>query len=171
MFRCLWNEWTAREQKKIGESFFVCVPTFKLIWFICMFISIIKLFLFVCVFLSMCVCCHTIVGQIEMHLIWNWFYAMFAVDLFIFTWAQEINYDSPRGGVSVITEKGEVTTSYLLIQKAKISDSGIYKCQPTHANPNTVNVHVLNGTYSKILPTFNSLTFTLALTCLQKQRI
>lgn len=58
---------------------------------------------------------------------------------------QEINYDSPRGGVSVITEKGEVTTSYLLIQKAKISDSGIYTCMPTHANPNTVHVHVLNG--------------------------
>ncbi|XP_031640921.1 hemicentin-1-like [Contarinia nasturtii] len=58
---------------------------------------------------------------------------------------QEINYDSPRGGVSVITEKGEVTTSYLLIQKARISDSGAYRCMPTHANPNTVNVHVLNG--------------------------
>lgn len=60
---------------------------------------------------------------------------------------QEINYDSPRGGVSVITEKGEVTTSYLLIQKAKISDSGKYTCLPTHANPSTVNVHVLNGMY------------------------
>ncbi|XP_055313257.1 roundabout homolog 1-like isoform X2 [Sitodiplosis mosellana] len=57
---------------------------------------------------------------------------------------QEINYDSPRGGVSVITEKGEVTTSYLLIQKARISDSGKYTCMPTHANPSTVNVHVLN---------------------------
>lgn len=60
---------------------------------------------------------------------------------------QEINYDSPRGGVSVITEKGEVTTSYLLIQKARISDSGKYVCMPTHANPNMVNVHVLNGMY------------------------
>lgn len=58
---------------------------------------------------------------------------------------QEINYDSPRGGVSVITEKGEVTTSYLLIQKAKVSDSGKYTCIPAHANPDTVNVHVLNG--------------------------
>lgn len=58
---------------------------------------------------------------------------------------QEINYDSQRGGVSVITEKGEITTSYLLIQKAKISDSGKYTCSPSHANPHTVNVHVLNG--------------------------
>ncbi|KAE8753250.1 hypothetical protein FOCC_FOCC000172 [Frankliniella occidentalis] len=37
---------------------------------------------------------------------------------------EEINYDSPRGGVSVITEKGDVTTSYLLIQRAKEPDSG-----------------------------------------------
>lgn len=58
---------------------------------------------------------------------------------------QEINYDSPRGGVSVITEKGDITTSYLLIQRAKISDSGKYTCAPSHANPQTVNVHVLNG--------------------------
>lgn len=58
---------------------------------------------------------------------------------------QEINYDSARGGVSVITEKGEITTSYLLIQRARISDSGKYTCLPTHANPQTVNVHVLNG--------------------------
>lgn len=65
---------------------------------------------------------------------------------------QEINYDSPRGGVSVITEKGEVTTSYLLIQRAKISDSGKYTCQPAHANPNTVHVHVLNGTYESPRP-------------------
>ncbi|XP_053673822.1 zwei Ig domain protein zig-8-like [Anopheles nili] len=57
----------------------------------------------------------------------------------------EINYDSPRGGVSVITEKGDVTTSYLLIQRARGADSGKYTCLPTMANPTTVNVHVLNG--------------------------
>lgn len=73
----------------------------------------------------------------------------FCGELLLLFDSQEINYDSPRGGVSVITEKGEVTTSYLLIQKAKISDSGKYTCMPTHANPNTVNVHVLNGTYIK----------------------
>lgn len=62
-----------------------------------------------------------------------------------FFYIQEINYDSARGGVSVITEKGEITTSYLLIQRARITDSGKYTCLPTHANPQTVNVHVLNG--------------------------
>jgi hypothetical protein len=58
---------------------------------------------------------------------------------------QEINYDSPRGGVSVITEKGDITTSYLLIQRAKAADSGKYTCSPSNANPKTLVVHVLNG--------------------------
>nr|CAD7596418.1 unnamed protein product [Timema genevievae] len=57
---------------------------------------------------------------------------------------QEINYDSPRGGVSVITEKGDVTTSYLLIQRANTPDSGKYTCNPSNANLKTVIVHVLN---------------------------
>ncbi|XP_065079024.1 zwei Ig domain protein zig-8-like [Ochlerotatus camptorhynchus] len=58
---------------------------------------------------------------------------------------QEINYDSARGGVSVITEKGETTTSYLLIQRAKGPDSGKYVCSPSNANSYFINVHVLNG--------------------------
>ncbi|KAJ8872845.1 hypothetical protein PR048_026461 [Dryococelus australis] len=58
---------------------------------------------------------------------------------------QEINYDSPRGGVSVITEKGDVTTSYLLIQKATSRDSGNYTCNPSNADMKMVVVHVLNG--------------------------
>ncbi|KPJ21504.1 hypothetical protein RR48_01340 [Papilio machaon] len=57
----------------------------------------------------------------------------------------EINYDSPRGGVSVITEKGETTTSHLLVQKAKAPDSGRYTCAPANANPRSVIVHVLSG--------------------------
>lgn len=80
-----------------------------------------------------------------MHQISSFFFSFI---LFSSRKTQEINYDSARGGVSVITEKGEVTTSYLLIQKAKITDSGLYTCMPTHANPNTVNVHVLNGNYT-----------------------
>ncbi|GBP53349.1 hypothetical protein EVAR_41185_1 [Eumeta japonica] len=58
---------------------------------------------------------------------------------------QEINYDSPRGGVSVITEKGETTTSHLLVQRAKTPDSGRYTCAPANANPRSVHVHVLSG--------------------------
>ncbi|XP_044584865.1 neurotrimin [Cotesia typhae] len=58
---------------------------------------------------------------------------------------KEINYDSPRGGVSVITEKGEITTSYLLVQRAQPADSGSYTCHPSNANDKTVTVHILNG--------------------------
>ncbi|XP_069672036.1 uncharacterized protein [Periplaneta americana] len=56
-----------------------------------------------------------------------------------------ISYDSNRGGVSVITEKGDVTTSYLLIQNAELSDSGKYSCSPSNADVASVRVHVLNG--------------------------
>ncbi|XP_054746785.1 uncharacterized protein LOC129251465 isoform X1 [Anastrepha obliqua] len=56
-----------------------------------------------------------------------------------------INYDSPRGGVSVVTNKGETTTSFLLIKTARPSDSGHYQCNPSNAKPKSVTVHVLNG--------------------------
>ncbi|OXU27698.1 hypothetical protein TSAR_009528, partial [Trichomalopsis sarcophagae] len=57
-----------------------------------------------------------------------------------------MSYDSPRGGVSVITEKGnDVTTSWLLIQAAQPSDSGEYRCKPSNANMSSIRVHVLNG--------------------------
>ncbi|KAG7175033.1 putative Immunoglobulin domain-containing protein 4, partial [Homarus americanus] len=55
-----------------------------------------------------------------------------------------ISYDSTRGGVTVIIEKGDVTTSSLLIQKAQPSDSGRYDCNPSNASPANVTVHVLN---------------------------
>ncbi|KAL1453620.1 hypothetical protein WDU94_009947, partial [Cyamophila willieti] len=56
-----------------------------------------------------------------------------------------ISYDSERGGVNVILEKGEVTFSTLLIQKATPSDNGKYQCNPANAKPRHVNVVVLNG--------------------------
>lgn len=58
---------------------------------------------------------------------------------------QIINFDSPRGGISLITEKGRLTTSRLLVQKAIQSDSGMYTCAPSNANPISVRVHILNG--------------------------
>ncbi|XP_062552037.1 zwei Ig domain protein zig-8-like [Armigeres subalbatus] len=64
---------------------------------------------------------------------------------------QEINYDSPRGGVSVITEKGETTTSYLLIQRAKGTDTGKYVCSPSNANSYFINVHILNGEHPEAM--------------------
>jgi neurotrimin len=38
-----------------------------------------------------------------------------------------ISYDSSRGGVSVVIEKGESTTTHLLIQRATAADSGVYR--------------------------------------------
>lgn len=58
---------------------------------------------------------------------------------------QVINFDSPRGGISLVTEKGPETTSRLMIQKAVPSDSGIYTCEPSNANPSSIKVHVVNG--------------------------
>ncbi|KAG5681144.1 hypothetical protein PVAND_010604 [Polypedilum vanderplanki] len=69
---------------------------------------------------------------------------------------EEISYDSPRGGVSVITEKGDITTSYLLIQRARSSDSGEYKCTPSNAHPKTVHVHILKGEHPEAMQSTGS---------------
>lgn len=58
-----------------------------------------------------------------------------------------IGYDSNRGGVSVVTEKGIESSSSLLIQNARPSDSGKYVCRPENAESATVKVHVLNGKF------------------------
>lgn len=63
----------------------------------------------------------------------------------LFNIYQVINFDSPRGGISLVTEKGRLTTSRLLVQKAIQSDSGMYTCAPSNANPTSVRVHILNG--------------------------
>ncbi|KAI4479561.1 hypothetical protein M0804_010958 [Polistes exclamans] len=59
--------------------------------------------------------------------------------------SQAINFDSPRGGISLITEKGPITSSRLLIQKAIQEDSGLYTCSPNNTHPNSVRVHIVNG--------------------------
>ncbi|CAH0384174.1 unnamed protein product, partial [Bemisia tabaci] len=58
---------------------------------------------------------------------------------------QVINFDSPRGGISLLTEKGAITSSRLLIQKASAMDSGKYECSPSNAGAATVRVHILSG--------------------------
>ena len=59
---------------------------------------------------------------------------------------QEIGFDSPRGGVSVVIEKGiDKTNSHLLIQRATTKDSGAYRCSPTNTVEAEINIHVLKG--------------------------
>ncbi|XP_046827033.1 zwei Ig domain protein zig-8-like isoform X1 [Vespa crabro] len=57
-----------------------------------------------------------------------------------------IDFDSPRGGVSLETEKGKsFTKSMLVITRALLNDSGNYTCFSNKAAPASVVVHVLNG--------------------------
>jgi len=58
---------------------------------------------------------------------------------------QEISYDSPRGGVSQITEKGSTTASFLLIQQSTMADSGTYSCHPSVGNLASARVHVVRS--------------------------
>ena len=62
-----------------------------------------------------------------------------------------ISYDSARGGVSVVTEKGDVTTSHLLIRAARPADSGVYSCAPSNARVATSRVHVLQGKWEVVM--------------------
>ncbi|CAL4192688.1 unnamed protein product, partial [Meganyctiphanes norvegica] len=65
-----------------------------------------------------------------------------------------LNYDSPRGGVSVEIEKTpERTTSKLLLTRAVGSDSGNYTCVPERADPAAVSVHVVTGEESAAVHT------------------
>jgi len=58
---------------------------------------------------------------------------------------KEIDYTSTRGGVSVLTNKAETTVSSLIIQKAGVSDGGVYSCQAGQIDPTSVKIHVLTG--------------------------
>merc|ERR1719225_26097 len=65
--------------------------------------------------------------------------------IFWFHNEEEISYDSPRGGVSQITEKGTTTSSFLLVQQSSLSDSGLYSCQPSVGNTASTRVHVIRS--------------------------
>lgn len=57
-----------------------------------------------------------------------------------------VDFNSPRGGISLETEKTDAgTTSKLVITRANASDSGNYTCVPSNAYQASVWVHVLNG--------------------------
>ena len=69
----------------------------------------------------------------------SWFYV---VQWFTF---QPISYSSPRGGISQITEKGDTTASFLLVQQAHVTDSGDYACHSSVGKIAKVNVHVIRS--------------------------
>ena len=59
---------------------------------------------------------------------------------------QVLNFDSPRGGISLETEKTRTgTTSKLLVTRATEVDSGSYTCDPSRGQPKTADVHIITG--------------------------
>lgn len=52
---------------------------------------------------------------------------------------------STRGGIAIVTEKRR-RTSVLLMYRAVSTDTGNYSCEPSNAESDTVQVHVLEGT-------------------------
>jgi len=63
------------------------------------------------------------------------------------TWyhgSKVLNFDSPRGGISLETEKTRTgTTSKLLVTRATEVDSGSYTCDPSRGQPKTADVHII----------------------------
>ena len=58
---------------------------------------------------------------------------------------QAVNYSTPPGRVTVVSESSSTANSYLMIRGARVDDSGIYTCSPSNAKVASVKVHVLKG--------------------------
>ncbi|XP_042221618.1 uncharacterized protein LOC121866087, partial [Homarus americanus] len=54
-----------------------------------------------------------------------------------------LSYDSPWGGITVVTEHGPTSSSRLLIQRATVTDAGRYTCRPANADPHHIMVHII----------------------------
>ena len=67
-------------------------------------------------------------------------------DKFVCRLNQVLNFDSPRGGISLETEKSRTgTTSKLLVTRAGTRDSGNYTCLPSRGEAVSADVHVITG--------------------------
>jgi len=58
---------------------------------------------------------------------------------------QVMAYDSPRGGITVVTETGQVTQSHLVIRNAREGDEGNYTCKPSIFKSASVRLFVIDG--------------------------
>nr|XP_053650724.1 zwei Ig domain protein zig-8-like [Cherax quadricarinatus]XP_053650725.1 zwei Ig domain protein zig-8-like [Cherax quadricarinatus] len=56
-----------------------------------------------------------------------------------------INYDNRDSRVSVITDRGSVTKTILLIHDAHDAATGTYSCVPSLSTTASVRIHILNG--------------------------
>ena len=62
----------------------------------------------------------------------------------------KLTFRGPRPEVSLIVDKSEVTTVSLLLQMARLKDSGLYECKPDNAPVANITLHVLKGTNNDI---------------------
>lgn len=58
---------------------------------------------------------------------------------------QEINHQSLRGGVFIITEHHVATVSHLMIKNLTTADSGRYSCSTSAKSRTSVELYVING--------------------------
>ncbi|XP_047494986.1 uncharacterized protein LOC125043077 [Penaeus chinensis] len=68
-----------------------------------------------------------------------------AASAFTVSLPQVVNYESPRGSVSVLKEEDNVSRSSLIIHEAQPSDTGNYTCSPSNADGTSLRVHVFSG--------------------------
>jgi len=59
--------------------------------------------------------------------------------------SQPISHSSGREGVSLITEKGDLTVSSLVLNTALVTDSGQYACHSSVGSVANVTVHVIRS--------------------------
>ncbi|XP_076054307.1 hemicentin-2-like [Oratosquilla oratoria] len=64
-----------------------------------------------------------------------------------------VTYDGARSDVHVRTDKGDVTTSTLVIKNVDDKDSGLYTCAPTGMKEASTTVTVLNGELPQAMQT------------------
>ena len=69
----------------------------------------------------------------------------------------KLTFRGPRPGVSLIVDKSDVTTVSLLLQLARMRDSGVYSCKPDNAPEANITLHVLKGTNSSLVHIFISI--------------
>ena len=82
----------------------------------------------------------------------------------MFSLFQELSYNSLRGGVSVLTSKGDTSVSSLILQNLDKEDAGTYECQADTVKPAFINVHVLNGDPSLVVQ-----TVTISVSCCRRE--
>ncbi|XP_064121475.1 uncharacterized protein LOC135225858 isoform X2 [Macrobrachium nipponense] len=83
--------------------------------------------------------------------------------IFWYHQSELLSYDSPRGGITVVTEHGPTSSSRLLIQRATSADAGQYSCRPANAEPHQINVHIIPNEHPAAIHHKNGTSFGLSI--------